>query len=174
MLKVCACVNDSYILNRSMFLHLIKSWQYYDLTTSLQAQSGDFPHLLVYGPSGAGKKTRIVCVLRELYGSGAEKLRIEHMNFTVGQNWNPQCKLCPLVMLITFTLRLHQRRRLKFLAYRATITLRLIPGVINWTGNLQIEIYCVIYWQWCRFSWQSGHSGAAKRSGTKPSPWCLA
>jgi replication factor C subunit 3/5 len=44
-------------------------------------ESGDFPHLMVYGPSGAGKKTRIMCVLRELYGSGVGKLRIEHMNF---------------------------------------------------------------------------------------------
>ena len=49
----------------------------------LQVQSNDFPHLLVYGPSGAGKKTRIMCLLRELYGSGAEKLRIDHMTFTV-------------------------------------------------------------------------------------------
>ena len=38
---------------------------------------GDFPHLLVYGPSGAGKHTRVQCILRELYGAGVDRRRIE-------------------------------------------------------------------------------------------------
>lgn len=29
--------------------------------------------MLFYGPSGGGKKTRIACVLRELFGEGVEK-----------------------------------------------------------------------------------------------------
>ncbi|CAG8625460.1 4631_t:CDS:2, partial [Dentiscutata heterogama] len=37
----------------------------------------DFPHLLIYGPSGAGKKTRVLCILKELFGDGAEKIKID-------------------------------------------------------------------------------------------------
>lgn len=48
-----------------------------------QVQQGDFPHLLFYGPCGAGKKTRIMMLLRELYGTGVEKLRMGHLNFQV-------------------------------------------------------------------------------------------
>jgi replication factor C subunit 3/5 len=54
--------------------------------TSSQAQSGDFPHLLVYGPSGAGKKTRIVATLKELYGPGVEKIKIDSRVFQTTSN----------------------------------------------------------------------------------------
>nr|CAH7763611.1 unnamed protein product [Callosobruchus chinensis] len=49
-------------------------------------KEGDFPHLLVYGPLGAGKKTRIMCLLRELYGPGVERLKMETMSFTTPSN----------------------------------------------------------------------------------------
>ena len=39
--------------------------------------SPDFPHLLFYGPSGGGKKTRIHALLRALYGSGIDKVRVQ-------------------------------------------------------------------------------------------------
>ncbi|KAF0394058.1 replication factor C subunit 3/5 [Gigaspora margarita] len=41
----------------------------------------DFPHLLIFGPSGAGKKTRILCILKELFGDGAEKIKIDQRSF---------------------------------------------------------------------------------------------
>lgn len=47
----------------------------------LLAKSGDFPHVLVYGPSGAGKKTRCMSLLHELYGSGVDRLKVDVKTF---------------------------------------------------------------------------------------------
>jgi|EP00670_Eutreptiella_braarudii_P000629 replication factor C subunit 3/5 len=44
---------------------------------------GDFPHLLFYGPSGGGKKTRIMALLRHYFGPGVEKLKSEHKTYKV-------------------------------------------------------------------------------------------
>ncbi|RKF56883.1 Replication factor C subunit 5 [Golovinomyces cichoracearum] len=59
-----------------------------DLSKRLRslAQSSDFPHLLVYGPSGAGKKTRIIATLKELYGPGVEKIKIDSRVFQTTSN----------------------------------------------------------------------------------------
>ncbi|TPX48146.1 hypothetical protein SeMB42_g01770 [Synchytrium endobioticum] len=46
------------------------------------ASAGDLPHLLVYGPSGSGKKTRIMAVLRQVFGAGVEKIKTEVKIFT--------------------------------------------------------------------------------------------
>nr|CAG8523012.1 11423_t:CDS:2 [Entrophospora candida] len=50
------------------------------------ASSDDFPHLLVYGPSGAGKKTRIACTLRELFGDGVLRIKSDQQTVTPPSN----------------------------------------------------------------------------------------
>ena len=40
----------------------------------------------MYGPSGAGKKTRIVATLKELYGSGVERIKIDSRVFQTTSN----------------------------------------------------------------------------------------
>jgi len=44
-------------------------------------EDGNIPHLLFFGPAGAGKKTRIYGLLRALYGQGAAKVRVEQRSF---------------------------------------------------------------------------------------------
>jgi replication factor C subunit 3/5 len=75
-----------------------------DISSKLRAlaESEEIPHLLFYGPPGAGKKTRVMALLREIYGPGAEKLKLEHRSIktnsgktielaTVGSNYHIEC-----------------------------------------------------------------------------------
>lgn len=85
------------------------------------ARSEDLPHLLFYGPSGAGfifyfvhyfyilfrtldlgKKTRVMALLKEIYGNSVEKIKLEHRTFktstnktieitTIGSNFHIEC-----------------------------------------------------------------------------------
>ncbi|CAN1263859.1 Replication factor C subunit 3 [Linum perenne] len=43
----------------------------------------DCPHLLFYGPSGAGKKTLIMALLRQIFGPSAEKVKVENRTWKV-------------------------------------------------------------------------------------------
>jgi replication factor C subunit 3/5 len=75
-----------------------------DLTGKLTAlaRTEELPHLMFYGPPGAGKKTRVRALLREIYGSGADKTKLEHRSFktptnrlvevtTLGSNYHIEC-----------------------------------------------------------------------------------
>ena len=42
-----------------------------------KVESGDCPHTLFYGPPGAGKKTLILGLLRQIYGASAERLKVQ-------------------------------------------------------------------------------------------------
>lgn len=44
--------------------------------------SGNFPHLLIYGPSGSGKKTRAYAILKHVFGVSVERLRLDNKQFT--------------------------------------------------------------------------------------------
>jgi replication factor C subunit 3/5 len=57
-----------------------------DLTRLLDrlGESGDIPHLLFYGPSGAGKKTRILALLHKIFGANVLKVKCEVRNFKAG------------------------------------------------------------------------------------------
>ena len=45
------------------------------------AAAGDLPHMLFYGPSGAGKKTRVMALLRAIFGPGVERVKLQHRAF---------------------------------------------------------------------------------------------
>lgn len=47
------------------------------------AEAKDVPHLLLYGPSGSGKKTRAMALLQEIYGPSVYAVRLEHRSVQV-------------------------------------------------------------------------------------------
>lgn len=66
------------------------------------AGSEEIPHMMFFGPPGAGKKTRVSCLLREIFGPGVDKIKIEHKTIktpsnktveisTLGSNYHIQC-----------------------------------------------------------------------------------
>ena len=51
------------------------------------------PHLLFYGPTGAGKKTRIMAFIAEVYGNGVYKLKSEEREFKVSDTTSTTCEV---------------------------------------------------------------------------------
>lgn len=75
-----------------------------DITHKLQtlAASPELPHLLFFGPPGAGKKCRVMALLREIFGPNVEHIKLEHRRFktptnkdieiaTLGSNYHIEC-----------------------------------------------------------------------------------
>jgi len=75
-----------------------------DVTKKLAglAASDELPHLLFYGPNGAGKKTRVMALLREVFGPGVGRVKLEHRTIkvspsksveisTLGSNYHIEC-----------------------------------------------------------------------------------
>ena len=46
--------------------------------------NGNYPHIVFYGPSGSGKHTLVSALLREIYGPGADKQKVEFRAFKTG------------------------------------------------------------------------------------------
>jgi replication factor C subunit 3/5 len=59
-----------------------------DITDKLYKLSkhDNFPHMIFCGPSGAGKKTRIMAFLREFYGKSIDHIKIDRRNFKTRSN----------------------------------------------------------------------------------------
>ena len=55
-------------------------------TLSRLVESKDFPHLLFYGPSGAGKKTRVMSLLKAHYGDSVFHMKLEHQAVQVNES----------------------------------------------------------------------------------------
>ena len=61
----------------------------------VQTQSGDFPHLLLYGPASGGKKTRAAAVVTQLYGAECRP-RAKEMGFSTRSSGGSSLRLSVL------------------------------------------------------------------------------
>ncbi|KMZ61210.1 Replication factor C subunit 5 [Zostera marina] len=43
----------------------------------------DCPHLLFYGPTGSGRKTLVMALLKQMFGTSAEKVKLENKNWKI-------------------------------------------------------------------------------------------
>jgi len=72
--------------------HTLDEMDYHmDLTERLKRIAreecrANMPHLLFAGPSGSGKSTRVHALLREIYGKGADIVKVETRNVTPNPN----------------------------------------------------------------------------------------
>uniref|UniRef100_A0A0A9E4I3 Pco093185f n=1 Tax=Arundo donax TaxID=35708 RepID=A0A0A9E4I3_ARUDO len=48
----------------------------------------DCPHLMFYGPSGSGKKTLILALVKQMFGAGAEKVKLENKTWKIDASPN--------------------------------------------------------------------------------------
>lgn len=69
------CLKRMFSLLRGCFEIASSAYAFEQSNTMLD--TGDFPHILFYGPPGAGKKTLMKAMLRDFYGAGVTKVKVE-------------------------------------------------------------------------------------------------
>jgi DNA polymerase III delta prime subunit len=134
------------------------------ISSPLQAASGDFPHILFYGPSGAGKKTRISCTLRQLFGPGVEKVS------ATLKSCSTVCadQLYSSKLIKGYFFRL-QNGSWRSILFKAITISKLLPGKVpNASMSKNIWISLVSILQRGRELRPSCHSGALE--GNRPNP----
>ncbi len=72
----------------------------------MQIASGDTPHTLVYGPPGAGKKTIVMALLRQLFGPGVEKVSTHEQHL---HSVSAICALAQVLMTFLIFAALHAK-----------------------------------------------------------------
>lgn len=83
--------------------------------------------MLFYGPSGAGKKTRITCTLKQLFGPGIDKVR-RLCDYSENSNWIPSLSSS---RLINEFFSLLQKENSRWILCRAISTSKSLQGTVH-------------------------------------------